>query len=336
LLHLKRLLGATITVDGQQEQPDPLADGLAILALIAAPAVKGAEQILAHRLTAAIVERDAIRADLATRLPLPHPPKRPETRRIGALHLAEREAYDRTWATYTQRMEAYKLARDSRLLEWANPLAKIVGQIEQIRHQQRSAAPITWALDLAIQIGVVDPASGAPIGTLRTVARNDAAILDALAAAVVPDASRASDLETRTALRELIEANRGDLLSLVGEVFTPYLVGDLDDLNLRKRVERSLAALTARPTLPDDAERLRWYGARCARLGALLWPAPSPDAIAAEAAAAKARILRHEVAPATPVAAPARTVERTVETLEPERLTADDARVHEILEALNF
>lgn len=336
LLHLKRLLGATITVDGQREQPNPLADGLAILALIATPAVEAADTIFALRLTAAIVERDTIRAHLVEKMPLPHPPKRPETRTIGSLHLADREAYDRSWKRYEEGMPTWRLTSDARRLEWANRLAAIVGEIEQIRHQRRTASPITWALDLAIQIGVLDPARGTPIGTLRTVARDDAALLDAIAAAVVPDDSKPTERRARSALRALLEEHRGDLLSLAPQDLAPYLTGDLTDATLRKRVERSLAALTAAPKTPDEAERLAWYRARCARLGALLWPAPSAHEIAAEVAALRARIVRHDVAPASPVDDDKPTAERILETLEPERLTAEDAFAIEIAEAMNF
>ncbi len=335
LIHLKRLLGATITIDGQKEQPDPLADGLAVLALIAAPAVKAQQQILAERLTAAIFERNEIRLGLAEKIPTPYPPKKPEERKIGSMHLADREAYERSCKTYTEKMTAYKIERDATLLQWANPLAQIVGRIEKIRHQQRTDSPILRALDLAIQIGVQDPATGAPIGTTRQVRRDDAALLDAIAAAVVPEASRESERATRATLRETMEQHRGDILSLVDEVFTPYTSSDLTDANLRKRIERSLAALTATPSEPDQAERLRWYRARCARLGALLWPPPSPDLIKAEKVAARARILRHAPA-ATPKAKPEPSESSEVETLEPERLGAEDAAALAILREMNL
>lgn len=336
LIHLKRLLGATITIDGQKEQPDALADGLAVLAMIAAPAVKAQEQILAERLTAAIVERDAIRLLLAEMITTPHPPKKPEKRKIGSMHLGDREAYERTWKTYTERMAAYKIEREATLLQWANALAQIVGRIEKIRHHQRTASPISWALDLAIQIGVQDPATGTLIGTTRDVRRDDAAILDAIAAAVVPDASRESERATRATLREMMQEHRGDILSLVDEVFAPYTSSDLTDANLRKRVERSLAALTATPKDPDEAERLRWYRARGARLGALLWPPPSPDLIKAEKIAARARILRHEPAASRPKARPEPSEWSEVETLEPEGLGVEDAAAIAILREMNF
>jgi len=346
LLHLTRLLGATITVDGQKQQPDPLADGLAILAMIAAPAVQGSEQILAERLTAAIVERDALRYALDDRRadgkiyrgkdPLPNPPKAPDSRKIGSLHIAEQEMHDKWAQRYEEDLLRYTVERNATLLRWANRLAPIVGKIEQIRHQQRTTSPISWALDLAIQIGVVDPATGAPIGTLRTVQLDDGALLDALAAAVVPDTSRDTDRTARSVLRETLEAQREDLLSLLGEDFAPYRAGDLIDLNLRKRIDRSLDALTATPEAPGDAERLRWYRARCARLGALLWPPPSPHEIQAEMAAAKARLTRHAPKAAILVAVPERSDEREGEPLEPERLGEDDATVLAILLEMNY
>lgn len=379
LLHLKRLLGATITIYGQKQQPDALADGLAILALMATPGVREREKMLAARLNAEIVdlnntrdtlddhftdeahtweedsgarvdgeprkrsgarkrrkEEGLIRRMQSGTLPLPHPPKHPEPRKIGTLHQADRVAYDLEWQTYTERMATYKIERNARLVEWATRLAKSLGRIEQIRHQQRTTSPITWALDLAIQIGVIDPATGAPIGTVRTVERDDAAILDALAAAVVPDASREADRETRTALRAMLEMERADLLALIGEVFTPYLTGNLVDRNLRDRVKSSLAALTATPEAPDAAERLRWYRARCARLGALLWPPPSPHEIQAEMAAAKARLERHAPKAAVLVAAPERSEEREGEPLEPERLGEEDAIALAIVREMGF
>jgi hypothetical protein len=243
------------------------------------------------------------------------------------------------WAQrYEEDLLRYTVERNATLLRWANRLAPIVGKIEQIRHQQRTTSPISWALDLAIQIGVVDPATGAPIGTLRTVQLDDGALLDALAVAVVPDTSRDTDRTARSVLRETLEAQREDLLSLLGEDFAPYRAGDLIDLNLRKRVERSLDALTATPEAPGDAERLRWYRARCARLGAILWPPPSPEEIAAEKAAARSRILHHEPKAEILVAAPERVRgdEREGEPLEPERLGEDDAITLAILREMHL
>ena len=134
----------------------------------------------------------------------------------------------------------------------------------------------------------------------------------------------------------MMQEHRGDILSLVDEVFTPYTSSDLTDANLRKRVERSLAALTTTPKDRDQAERLRWYRARAARLGALLWPPPSPDLIKAEKIAARARILRHEPAASRPKARPEPSESSEVETLEPDGLGVEDAAALAILREMNF
>ena len=269
LTAIKRALMTTITIDDQKQQPDALADGLAVLVVSLGERFLQYRMIAKQKIYAATSHRDELRKSILILDPAPGTDSREEPR--GLLHLAERVDIKESKADLDRRRADWRLAKTEKLLAAAYALAPITWHIEKLEATRLHRSRIRHAIDLAIALRVHRPETGAPIGVLeeRIAPLSDADLVRRIIEAT------SDDDEDRRLLRDALAHQVGDLIErATGWDHPTYLEAHLASRNLEKKIQRSLDALGwpplagARDEGPAAAIRRR-----AQRIGEIIWPA---------------------------------------------------------------